>query len=41
MLKQDVNGLERGMNTKKYIAITKTSKATANRDLQNMLEIRV
>ncbi len=29
------------MTTKKYTAITKTSKATATRDLQNLQEVGV
>jgi Fic family protein len=30
---------EGGMNAKKYIGLTKTSKATATRDMQQLLEI--
>ncbi len=41
MLEEGVNGFEGGMTTKKYIGITKTSKATATRDLQNLLEMGV
>ncbi|MFN2374602.1 MAG: Fic family protein [Cyclonatronaceae bacterium] len=33
------DGFEGGMNARKYIAIAKTSKATATRDLQNLLDI--
>lgn len=33
------NGFEGGMSAKKYISITKTSKATATRDLQQLLEM--
>jgi Fic family protein len=33
------NGFEGGMSAKKYISITKTSKATATRDLQQLIEI--
>lgn len=33
------NGFVGGMSAKKYISITKTSKATATRDLQQLLEI--
>jgi Fic family protein len=33
------NGFEGGMSAKKYISITKTSKATATRDLKQLLEI--
>lgn len=32
------NGFEGGMNARKYVSLTKTSKATATRDLQNLLE---
>jgi Fic family protein len=32
-------GFAGGMNAKKYIGITKTSKATATRDLQHLMEI--
>jgi len=39
MLDEGTDGFEGGMTTKKYIGITKTSKATATRDLQNLLEI--
>ena len=39
MLKEGPDGFEGGMNAKKYIGITKTSKATATRDLQQLLEI--
>lgn len=34
-------GFEGGMNAKKYIGVTKTSKATATRDLQQLLELGV
>lgn len=30
-------GFEGGMNTRKYIGLTKTSKATATRDLQDLV----
>lgn len=40
MLEKGWEGFEGGMTTKKYIAITKTSKATATRDLQQLQEIR-
>lgn len=36
-----VDGFEGGMTAKKYMAITKTSKATATRDLQHLQEIGV
>ncbi len=35
------DGFEGGMNAKKYTSITKTSKATATRDLQYLLEQEV
>lgn len=41
MLDKGIDGFEGGMTTRKYIGITKTSKATATRDLQNLLEIGV
>ena len=33
-----VSGFEGGMTTRKYISITKTSRATAVRDLQDLVE---
>jgi len=39
MLEEGTKGFEGGMNAKKYIGITKTSKATATRDMQQLLEI--
>jgi len=36
MFEKGVEGFEGGMTAKKYISITKTSKATATRDLQDM-----
>ncbi len=39
MLDEGPQGFEGGMSTKKYIAITQTSKATATRDLQYLSEI--
>jgi Fic family protein len=39
MLDEGPKGFEGGMSAKKYIAITKTSKATATRDLQYLSEI--
>ncbi|CAN5462569.1 Fic family protein [soil metagenome] len=39
MLEFGPEGFEGGMNARKYIAIAKTSKATATRDMQNLLEI--
>lgn len=38
MLAEGPEGFEGGMRTKKYMAIAKTSKATATRDLQNLTE---
>ena len=38
MLKEGPHGFEGGMNARKYIAISKTSKATATRDLQDLLQ---
>jgi len=39
MLDEGPDGFEGGMNARKYIGITKTSKATATRDMQNLVEI--
>ena len=39
MLENGNRGFEGGMNAKKYIGITKTSKATATRDMQQLLEV--
>jgi len=41
MLDEGPDGFEGGMNARKYISITKTSKATATRDLQQLVEIGV
>lgn len=41
MFENGVDGFEGGMTAKKYMAITKTSKATATRDLQHLQEIGV
>lgn len=38
MLEEGPKGFEGGMNARKYIGITKTSKATATRDLQDLVE---
>ncbi len=38
MLEEGSKGFEGGMSAKKYIAIAHTSKATATRDLQDMVE---
>ena len=40
MLEKSTQGFEGGMNARKYIGITKTSKATATRDLQELVEKR-
>lgn len=39
MFESGVEGFEGGMTAKKYVAITKISKATATRDLQHLGEI--
>jgi Fic family protein len=39
MLEEGTKGFEGGMNARKYISITKTSKATATRDMQQLLEM--
>lgn len=39
MFEEGTKGFEGGMNAKKYIGITRTSKATATRDMQHLLEI--
>lgn len=39
MLEEGTKGFEGGINAKKYIGITKTSKATATRDMQQLLEL--
>jgi Fic family protein len=39
MLEEGPTGFGGGMNARKYIGITKTSKATATRDLQELLEM--
>ncbi|MEE3244189.1 MAG: DUF4172 domain-containing protein, partial [Bacteroidota bacterium] len=36
MLDEEPEGFKGGMTAKKYIALTKTSKATATRDLQDL-----
>jgi Fic family protein len=38
MLEAGIEGFEGGMNTRKYVSITQTSKATATRDLQDLVE---
>lgn len=39
MLEEGPGGFAGGMNARKYIGITKTSKATATRDMQQLLEL--
>jgi Fic family protein len=41
MLREGVKGFEGGMSAKKYMTIAKTSKATATRDLQDLVEKQV
>lgn len=41
ILEEGINGFKGGMNVKKYISITNTSKATATRDLQELAEMNV
>ena len=41
MLDKGAEGFEGGMTAKKYIGITKVSKATATRDLQQLHELGV
>ncbi|HVY76866.1 MAG TPA: Fic family protein [Puia sp.] len=41
MLEEGSKGFEGGMNARKYIGITKTSKATATRDMQQLVETGV
>lgn len=41
MLEAGPQGFEGGMNARKYVSIAKTSKATATRDLQHLLDIGV
>ncbi|WP_439879675.1 Fic family protein [Pontibacter sp. MBLB2868] len=41
MLDAGPEGFEGGMNARKYVGITKASKATATRDLQQLLELGV
>lgn len=40
MLQAGIKGYEGGMSAKKYMAITDTSKATATRDLQHLLDLQ-
>jgi Fic family protein len=39
MLEEGIKGFQGGMKARKYIGITKTSKATATRDMQQLLEM--
>lgn len=39
MMEEDPDGFIGGMNARKYVAIAKTSKATATRDMQDLLDI--
>ncbi|MCL2682875.1 MAG: DUF4172 domain-containing protein [Bacteroidales bacterium] len=41
MLDAGKDGFEGGMTSKKYISITKTTKATATRDLQELVEVGI
>lgn len=41
MLEEGLQGFEGGMNARKYVSLTKTSKATATRDLGDLLEKKV
>jgi len=35
---EGIDGVDGGLSAKNYVAITKTSKATATRDLQDLVE---
>ncbi len=41
MLKEGPRGFEEGMNARKYQSITRTSKATATRDLQDLVKKKI
>lgn len=41
MLEAGADGFEGGMNARKYVSLTKTSKATATRDLQSLAQLGV
>ncbi|MFL5742388.1 MAG: Fic family protein [Flavisolibacter sp.] len=41
MLEEGPDGFEGGMNASKYISLTRASKATATRDLQNLVELGI
>ncbi len=38
MFNQGVSGFEGGMTAKKYVSINKTTKSTATRDLQELVD---
>ena len=38
MLREGIDGFKGGLSAEKYISITKTSRATATRDLQDLVE---
>ena len=40
MLEEGYQGFKGGMNVRKYISLTQTSKATATRDLQSLVELK-
>lgn len=40
MLDEGHKGFEGGMNARKYVSLVQTSKATATRDLQDLVEKR-
>ncbi|WP_449439344.1 hypothetical protein [Pedobacter steynii] len=41
MLEMGIEGFKGGMTAKKYMSITKTSKATATRDLQVLSDLEI
>ena len=41
IFREGIEGFEGGLSAEKYLAITKTSRATATRDLQELLELKV
>ena len=41
MLEEGANSFKGGMTAKKYVNITNTSKSTATRDLQELVEMNV
>jgi Fic family protein len=38
MFREGINGFTGGLSAENYIAVTQTSRATATRDLQNLVE---